>query len=251
MPLKAGVVQFSPTYGRVLDNLKRLEGLVEAGVRQGAELLVLPEMAWTGYLWRDEEAVRPYAEQAGHGPGQDQMATWARRWNIALVYGFPEVSGPKFHNSQGFATADGATHPLYRKTHLFEADTWWATPGDSGYLQWDSPWGSVGSGICMDLNFDDLVAYHSSAGTKILTFSTNWLDQDFDILPYWEERLTGLDGVGFQGISLFANRGGEEFGVRFRGQSALFEGNQRIAALPGTEEGVLVRDWEIEGPVGL
>ena len=39
MSLKAGVVQFSPLYGRVEDNLVSLEILIEEGVRQGAQLL--------------------------------------------------------------------------------------------------------------------------------------------------------------------------------------------------------------------
>jgi len=143
-------------------------------------------------------------------------------------------------NSQGMASPDGWARPVYRKTHLFEADWWWAQSGDSGYLQWPSPWGTVGSGLCMDLNFPDLPDYHAASGTAILAFSTNWLDQDFDVVPYWEEKLLGTEGPGFQGAALFANRGGEEYGVAFRGQSSIFLEGKCIASLPGKEDGVLV-----------
>ena len=243
MTLKAGVVQFSPLYGRVVDNLDRLELLVAQGVAQGAQLLVLPEMAWTGYLWPDAAAVLPVAEPAGRGRGQERMAAWAGRWGVSLAFGFPEV-GVGLFNSQGYATPDGVPHPVYRKTHLFEADEWWAAAGDSGYRQWPSPWGPIGSGICMDLNYPDLADYHGACGTRILAFSTNWLDQDFDVIPYWEERLTG-SGPGYSGAALFANRGGAEFGVAFRGQSAIFVGGRCVASLPGTDDGVLV----VEVPV--
>ncbi len=239
MPLKAGVVQFSPSYGKVEGNLDQLEELVAEGVRQGAKLLVLPEMAWTGYLWGRAGDLQPLAEPAGAGPGQTRIAQWSKQWEVLVAYGFPEAAGSDLFNSQGLASPDGLLHPVYRKTHLFEADEWWARPGDTGYLQWPSPWGPVGSGLCMDLNYPDLADEHARRGTAILAFSTNWLDQDFDIVPYWEEKLRGSGG-GFQGLALFANRGGEEFGVPFRGQSAVFWQGRALASLSGKDDGVLV-----------
>jgi predicted amidohydrolase len=197
-------------------------------------------MAWTGYLWPDAETLRPWAEIAGGGPGQDRLQTWSQRWGLWLVFGFPEAAGSRLFNSQALVAPDGVARPVYRKTHLFEADEWWTEPGDTGYLQWASPWGPLGSGICMDLNYPDLADVHAHRGTAILTFSTNWLDQDFDVLPYWEERLHGSDGRGFRGLGLFANRGGQEFGVPFRGQSSIFWRGRCIATLPGKDDGVLV-----------
>jgi len=170
------------------------------------------------------------------------MAQWADQWGVALVYGFPEVAQSRLFNSQGVAMPGGAPRSVYRKSHLFEADQWWAAPGDTGYLQWPSPWGPLGSGICMDLNYPDLADYHAATGTAILAFSTNWLDQDFDIVPYWQEKLQGSNGVGFLGLGLFANRGGEEWGVPFRGQSSIFWAGHCVATLPGKEDGVLVID---------
>ena len=235
MTLKAGVVQFSPLYGRVVDNLEKLEALVAEGVAQGARLLVLPEMAWTGYLWPDAAGVFAHTEPAGRGAGQDRVAEWSRRWDLTLAFGFPE-RGERLFNSQGLA-ADGELHKVYRKTHLFDADYWWAQPGDTGYLQWPSPWGPLGSGICMDLNYPDLAEHHAALDTSVLLFSTNWLDQDFDVVPYWEAKLA--EG-GFHGAALFANRGGAEFGVAFRGQSSVFVDGRCVATLPGKEDGVLV-----------
>jgi len=92
----------------------------------------------------------------------------------------------------------------------------------------------------MDLNYPDLADHHSRSGTEVLVFSTNWLDQDFDVVPYWEEKLGGADGSGFQGLALFANRGGEEFGLAYRGQSSVFWEGRCVATLPGKEDGVLV-----------
>ena len=251
MSLKAGVVQFSPLYGRVEDNLERLESLIEAGAKQGAEILVLPEMAWTGYLWPQRHSLVLRAEEAGAGPGQERMQTLAQHWDLTLVYGFPERSQDGLFNAQGLAAPDGTLGPVYRKTHLFDADTWWALPGDTGYLQWPSAWGAIGSGICMDLNYPDLADFHAGAGTDILAFSTNWIDQNFDVLPYWAERLKGSQGPGFRRLALFANRGTSEFGVPFRGQSAIFWDGECVATLPGKDNGVLVAEVPLSPPTAV
>ena len=241
MPLKAGVVQFSPLYGRVVENLDNLERWVQQGAEQGAKLLVLPEMAWTGYLWPNAAALGPFAEEAGFGPGQSRLQAWARRFDLTLVCGFPERCGTAFFNSQTIVTPEGTLGPVYRKQHLFEADTWWAEAGTDPYLQWAWKGFTVGSGICMDLNDPDLVQYHASQKTSVLAFSTNWLDEEFNVIPYWEERLHGAEAP-YEGYALFANRGGQEWGVSFRGQSAIFENGRCLASLSGKDDGVLVAE---------
>lgn len=228
-------------YGRVVENLATLGDLVTKGVQLGAELLVLPEMAWTGYLWPDAPSVAPVAEEAGAGPGQDFLRSLARDLGVALVYGFPERDGTVLYNSQGLVTPEGAPRAVYRKTHLFDADTWWAQPGNTGFLQWEWRGYRLGSGICMDLNYPDLVEYHVDHATDILVFSTNWLDQEFDVVPYWEASLG--TPASFQAWALFADRGGSEFGVGFRGQSAVFHRGRCVASL-GHQDGVLVFDLE-------
>ena len=210
MPLKAGVVQFSPLYGQVEQNLQRLETLVHAGVEQGAEILVLPEMAWTGYLWPSQHHVDHVAEVAGLGPGQDRLRAWARLYQVALVAGYPEREGELYFNSQTLVAPSGEIAVPYRKRHLFQADTWWASEGGASFRQWCWNSVSVGSGICMDLNYPDLVGFHAQNGTAILAFSTNWIDEGFDVIPYWEDRLSGAgETPPFRGLALFADRGGE------------------------------------------
>lgn len=94
----------------------------------------------------------------------------------------------------------------------------------------------------MDLNFPDLVGFHVRHQTRILTFSTNWIDQDFDVVPYWEACLAGFEEGPFPGHALFADRGGDEFGVAYRGQSAIFTAGRCVARLEGKDDGVLVTD---------
>jgi predicted amidohydrolase len=106
------------------------------------------------------------------------------------------------------------------------------------------PWGKLGLGICMDLNYRDFVEFHIAQETDIVLFSTNWIDQGFLVQPYWFSRWEG-----FPGLVLTANRGGEEFGLGFSGYSAVFKNGALLGQLPHREEGILVLEIPSEAPV--
>ena len=61
--MKIGYYQFRPLFGRVQHNLKRVVTKL-AGAR--ADLIVLPELAFTGYYFRDRAEVRQLAEDPRH-----------------------------------------------------------------------------------------------------------------------------------------------------------------------------------------
>ena len=97
----------------------------------------------------------------------------------------------------------------------------------------------------MDLNYPDLAQYHRLNGTALLAFSTNWVDEGADIHPYWLDCLSGTGSDGYTGPALMADRGSSEYGIGFRGQSAVLCRNEVVAALPGTDDGVLVVDLDL------
>ena len=63
--IRAGFVQFAPEFGEVKANLEKMGRLIDSS---HAELLVLPELAATGYEFKDAAEVARYAEPFGDGP---------------------------------------------------------------------------------------------------------------------------------------------------------------------------------------
>lgn len=229
--MRVAAVQYRPTRGRVS---ACLDALVQLGRAAGpCDLLVMPEMAATGYVFPDADAVRAVAEPAD-GPTLRALAPLARELGCWLVAGFPEVDGARLFNSALVIDRGGSLAFVYRKTLLYEADLRWASPGDSGYRCFDTGAGRFGVGICMDLNDDAFVAWLRAEQPDAVAFPTNWVQEEGPVWDYWAWR---MDGV--RGALVAANRWGEEDGVGFRGESAVLRQLVVHAWGPAEGDGVL------------
>lgn len=238
--MNVSAVQFKPVRGDLEGSRARLVGLADEAA-DGADLVVLPEMAATGYLFPGPDAVRPVAE-AADGPTAAALCEVAGRRRAWIVAGFPEVDGDALYNSALVISADGEVAGVYRKTLLFAADEMWATPGAGAYPVFDTGSGRFGVGICMDLNDPRFVAWVADSDIDVLAFPTNWLEEGGDVHRYWMARLARRR-VGL----VAANTYGEEFGVGFSGRSAILYGATRVAAAPATGDTILRARLPIAG----
>ncbi len=62
--MKVGFVQFCPIFGKKEENLEKVEKLIQ---REEADLLVLPELFNTGYIFADKEELKSLAEEVHEG----------------------------------------------------------------------------------------------------------------------------------------------------------------------------------------
>lgn len=172
----------------------RLEALVEQAGAAGAQVVVCPEMALTGYLFSDADAARAIAEPAT-GSGLSRLAPLARRHGMYVVQGYAEA-GPAgaLYNAARVIDPRGELVCSYRKRLLYSADQTWAQPGDTPYPLVETPYGTLAVGICMDLNDDRFTAFLRTAAPRLVAFCTNWVDEGFDPYVYWRYRLRGAPG---------------------------------------------------------
>lgn len=135
--VKVCAIQFAPLFKQPRANLARLAKLVKAAVEGGAKLIVLPELATTGYSFMSAAEAAPFAEVVGPpGPfASDKslpvMRLFARQWDVCIVWGMIEkdaVTG-KLYNSQCFVDPSGEV-VSYRKVNQWGNDYIWCTPGD-------------------------------------------------------------------------------------------------------------------------
>jgi predicted amidohydrolase len=245
-----GVVQFNPKRGGPSErdaNLTRLAALAEGALREGAKLVVLPEMAASGYRFPDAGAVRPLAERAAEGPTASVFGPLAAAFSARIVVGFPEDAGDgRLFNSALVLGPDGRVSHVYRKRLLYTDDHTWAAPGDTPYpvfpTGFPAPFDEAAVGICMDLNDDRFTAWLGRRRPGVLCFPTNWIDQGLEIHGYWAWRLRG-----WAGLLLAADRWGSEDGVGFWGRSAILDMGRRpgdrptlAASAPAEGDGWLV-----------
>jgi protein N-terminal amidase len=202
------------------------------------KLMVLPELAFSGYMFSGRAAVASLCELAGDGSTFRWCRATAARLGCTVCCGFPRRApaaaasggGDVFYNSVMVVSADGLLH-THDKHHLFFVDKTWCVAG-AGWSACFIPTlgASVGFGICMDINpwefsapFEafELASFCRDAGVAVLAFSSAWCEAHPDDgnsdeiivdvdekLNYWIARLHPL--IGTPAYFVCADRIGHE-----------------------------------------
>ena len=225
------VLQFKPRRGARTSNLNRLVPIVEDALRAGVKLLVLPEMAATGYRFPNPDMVRPMSEPP-RGATFRLLSPLAKEHGAWIVTGFVEDHDGRLFNSAMVINPEGKLEAVYRKRLLYIDDHTWANVGDLPYPVFQTPWGTATLGICMDMNDPRFVTHVKRVRADVVCFPTNWVDEGEDPRPYWAAQLRGWGGV-----LVAANRWGEEDEVGFCGRSSVLQNGQIVAEGPAEGDG--------------
>lgn len=221
------------------ENRSTVERRVRDEFAAGARLIVLPELAVSGY-GLDPEGLRRSAEPAA-GPTSALLRGLAEELGVVIVCGFCEAGGGgKIYNS-ALLVAPGRPQALYRKLHLFDGEKEVFTPGDLGLVLAETDLGTVGVCVCYDLRFVEVARALALAGADILAVPTAWVG-GFDRVP--------RDAMGFigqaRGVLVQANldqlpmvcasQSGGEQGIRFLGSSLVADAFGSCLAGPMGED---------------
>jgi predicted amidohydrolase len=245
--VKLAAIQFRPPKGKPELARSGLAELIGAAGEQGADLIVCPEMATTGYIWHSPADLAPLAEPA-RGPTLAMLSEKAREHRSWIVCGFAEdAGGGALYNSALVVDPFGDMVRCYRKVLLYDADLSWARPGQQR-MSIGSDLGRIAPAICMDLNDDGLIRYLHRAGVDVLAFCTNWVDEGSAVHPYWIWRLTG-----WPGWLVAANTWGQDEDTLFSGCSAIIAPDKRVVAAAGYlgDEVLLVDTEALPEPIDL
>jgi predicted amidohydrolase len=157
-------------------NLKEAEELIDLAVRQGAELVGLPENF--SFLGEEEEKLAK-AEQIA-AESEKFLKTMAQRFQITLLGGgFPvPVNNGKVYNTALLVDPTGSELARYQKVHLFDVNV----PDGNTYRESatiergehlpgvyaNEELGNLGLSVCYDVRFPELYRHLSQNGAEIL-----------------------------------------------------------------------------------
>jgi len=155
-------------------NLAAAAAAIAAAAGHGAELVVLPELCDSGYVFTDAVEARALASPADGSPALREWQALAARHGLTIVGGFCELGGDGLvYNSAAVVGPDGPL-AVYRKAHLWDAEKLVFTPGDAPPPVVDLPFGRVGLMICYDLEFPEWVRLPALAGADLIAAPVNW-----------------------------------------------------------------------------
>lgn len=184
--VRVAAIQCFSGMGEVAANREHLLRLSAEAAAQGAEIVVFPECAISGYMdpkngrvWRagkieeaGDIALAPYAETVP-GPSTTIFSRLARDKKLWLVITLAEKDGERFYNSQVLLGPDGTILGHHRKkSPWLPGDASWMSVGDRPLQVIPSPWGRLGLMICHD--FQILPEELARAKADIVLYSVGW-----------------------------------------------------------------------------
>lgn len=175
-------------------NAAATSAAIDRAARDGAQLVVLPELIGTGYV-TDADALAAVAEDvSAPGPVLRAWSEAARRTGTCVVGGLAERSGGRLYNSAVCIDETGAIAGVYRKLHLFGREHDGFTPGDRGLPIVELAGLRVGVLVCYDLRFPEAMRILALRGAELIAVPTAWV-AGFDRVVPEHGRIAQVDGA--------------------------------------------------------
>jgi predicted amidohydrolase len=165
--------QLSPDVERPAGNPALARAAIAQAISGGAEIVVLPELSNSGYIFtapgeveaaavsRDGELLRGWSEEA-------------RRGDALVIGGFCErAPDGTIYNSSALLDGDGVL-AVYRKLHLWGEEARWFSAGEEPAPVVDTRYGRIGLAVCYDLEFPELTRGLALQGAEVIALPANW-----------------------------------------------------------------------------
>lgn len=172
--IRIACVQFEPVIGDVAGNLDQMEKRIRAAHAEGAAVIVLPELADSGYVFNDAEEVGRLSSPIPDGKSAQRLITLAKALGVHIVSGLAERDGDTFFNSAILCGPQGYIGK-FRKLHLWNREKLYFKPGNLGLPVFDTGIGKIGIAICYDGWFPEIFRQMTLKGAELICIPTNWV----------------------------------------------------------------------------
>jgi predicted amidohydrolase len=166
---RIGFFQFDPKFGEVEMNLATVLSALQ---NVDADLIVLPELAFTGYYFQNRRELMSMSEDPETSRTVDGLTHLCRERDFFLVTGFAERNADKIFNSALLIGPHGLSS-IYRKLHLFNTEKEYFDPGDTPLATIDVRGAKIGMMVCFDWVFPEVARMLSLKGADILCHPSN------------------------------------------------------------------------------
>jgi predicted amidohydrolase len=221
-------------------NFKKVKDLLERNAPLAGSLVVLPEMAFSGFSMNV-----PLVTEGEPGRTESFLAGVAKRFGVYMVAGLAtQPQNGRGQNKAIFVTPGGDIDGTYQKMHLFSPgrENLYFQRGDTvTRFSWQE--GCIVPFICYDLRFPELFRAGLTLGAELYLVIANWPAVRED---HW---ITLLRARAIENQALVAgvNRCGRDPEHDYAGRSMIIAPDGRILAEAGKAEQVIWADvdWDV------
>ena len=230
--VRVACCQIAPDVGHPERSAELAVDAIAAAVAVGAQVVVLPELSTSGYVFMSVEEAR--AAALGAEEVADSWAHLAARGAAVVVGGFCErAADGRLFNSSALVDRDGL-RAVYRKLHLWDEEPRWFSAGEEPAPVVDTRHGRIGLGICYDIEFPELTRGLALAGADLIALPANWPRDPLTIL----DSLAATTAYVSRLYVAVCDRCGTERGLEFEGGSVIAGPDGGLRAGPVRERGV-------------
>ena len=225
-------IQMNPKITRKGENLDKILLETKVAAQNGADLIVFPECAITGYVFSSREEAMPFTETIP-GDSTDRLAAYCRELGVHVVAGLLEKDVDRCYNA-AVLVGPGGLVGKYRKNHLpFLGIDRFIDAGDKPFQVHKTPIGNIGIHICYDCNFPESARVMALLGADIIALPTNWPEGREKVVDYVVNARAYENRIHLVAV----DRVGDERGTRFLGRSKIISASGNTLAEAGSSKG--------------
>ncbi|MDH5649518.1 MAG: carbon-nitrogen hydrolase [Gammaproteobacteria bacterium] len=246
------------------NNLAQSEKGIREAARQGAQLVLLPELHTSLYFCQTENADNFDLAESIPGPTSETLGKLASELNIVIVGSvFERRAAGIYHNTAVVLDSDGKLAGTYRKMHIPDDpgyyEKFYFTPGDQGFVPIDTSVGRLGVLVCWDQWYPEAARLMALHGADILLYPTaiGWDPKDNDAEHNRQQDswrtiqrahaiANGMPVVSCNRTGFESDPSHPDNGIQFWGSSFIAGPQGEILAqAPDNEEKVLVAELDM------
>ncbi|MFX1482638.1 MAG: nitrilase-related carbon-nitrogen hydrolase [Promethearchaeota archaeon] len=210
--LRLAVGQFNPKVTKIQENISGVKDLLQQATMNSVDVLVLPELCNSGYVFETENEALSSAEEIPTGKMSFELLEWSKTGRMVVAGICEKSDGGLFNSAAVFAS--GKHIVTYRKVHLFLNEKSWFVAGDSEPPVVEFNGNNFGVMICYDWVFPEMARILTLKGAQVILHPSNL------VLPYCQDAMI-TRSIENRVYTATANRTGTERIVKFSGKSQI------------------------------
>ena len=247
------------------DNLNKAEAKIREAARNGANIILLPELFERQYFCQERRyEYYAYAKETLDNDAVKMALELSRELNILILVSFYELSGNCTYNTLAYVE-DGNLLGTYRKTHIpddhYYQEKFYFIPGNTGFRVFDTKYGRIGAGICWDQWFPETARCLALNGAELIFFPTAIGSEpilNVDSSSHWQRVMVGhaaanivpviaANRIGLETVEPCIENGNQSSSLNFYGSSFMTdERGEIVTSASRDKEEILYHEYDLD-----